>query len=124
MNRDRGDWNWDWADSAAVPPIDLSETAEAVQVRMDVAGVPAHAIAVEVSGSTLRISSQFEEAKDENGRFFHRLERRRTSFARAIPLPCQVKEDLASAECLDGVLTITFPKTDSPKSRRIDVRAR
>jgi HSP20 family molecular chaperone IbpA len=37
-------------------------------------------------------------------------------------LPCSVKENKVNAECEDGVLTITLPKSDEVKTRKIKVK--
>jgi HSP20 family molecular chaperone IbpA len=37
-------------------------------------------------------------------------------------LPAPVKDDKVSAECKDGVLTITLPKTEAAKTHRVAVK--
>jgi len=102
--------------------VDLSETADAVLIRMDVPGLKAHEIVIEVSGNTIRISGEHEEQTEEIGRTFHRRERRSGPFARALALPAAVNVDQASAKCSDGVLTIILHKTKATKTRKIDVK--
>jgi HSP20 family protein len=45
------------------------------------------------------------------------------AFERSIRLPTSVKPEAAKAEFRDGVLTITLPKTEEAKERRIPVNA-
>ncbi|MFM7036271.1 MAG: Hsp20/alpha crystallin family protein [Planctomycetaceae bacterium] len=82
----------------------MSESDEMIQVRMDVPGLKASEIHVEVTGNTLRISGEHKEEKKKR-RTYHRLERRVGTFSRTITLPAEVMEQKVSAECQDGVLT-------------------
>lgn len=106
------------------PSLDLSETDSAVQVRMDVPGMKAEDINIEVSGSTLRVSGERKDEKEEKGKTWHRVERRYGSFARTVTLPCAVKENQAKAEYADGVLTLSIPKAEEAKTRHIKVEAK
>lgn len=129
MSRFRGDWNGDWPaavlapSTVFAPSIDLEETDDALQVRMDVPGLKAEEIDIEVSGNTLRVSGEHKEEKEEKGKTYHRLERRRGAFARALILPATVKQDQINAVCDNGVLTITLPKTEAAQTRKIAVKS-
>jgi len=118
-----GDWNGDLAAAVFAPSVDLSETDDKLQIRLDVPGLKANEIDIEVSGDTIRISGEHKEQKEEKGKSFHRLERRTGAFARALTLPCAVKENEVTAECADGVLTINLPKTAVAKTQKITVKA-
>ena len=50
-------------------------------------------------------------------------EQRYGAFARLVTLPSAVNADQASAAFQDGILTITLPKAEVGKARRIPVRA-
>jgi HSP20 family protein len=123
LSRFKTDWNGDWPTGAISPSVDLSETDDALQLRMDVPGMKADEINIELSGNTIRISGEHKEEKEEKGKTFHRLERRSGSFSRALTLPSAVKEDKISAECNDGILTVTLPKTETAKTHKIAVKS-
>ena len=106
------------------PTLDLSETDSAVQVRMDVPGMKAEDIAIEISGDMLRISGQRKEEKEEKGKTWHRVERRYGSFSRSVTLPCSVKENQAKAEYADGVLSLTIPKSEESKTHHVKIEAK
>jgi HSP20 family protein len=105
------------------PSLDLSETDTTVEVRMDLPGVKPDQVDVQVSGNLLTVSGERKEEKEEKGKAFHRIERRCGSFARSITLPCPVQEEKVEAQCRDGVLSITLPKTDEAKSHKVKVKA-
>jgi HSP20 family protein len=122
LNRFQADWSGDRMPSLIVPAADLSETDDALQIRMDMPGLKAEEINVEVSGNTIRISGEHKDVKEEKGKTYHRIERRSGSFARALTLPAPVKEDKVTARCEDGVLTITLPKTEAAKTHKVAVK--
>lgn len=117
-----GDDDEGWLSGTSVPSIDLAETDTTIEVRMDLPGIKGKDIDVQLNGNVLTITGRREEERDEKGRTFHRVERRIGSFSRSISLPCPVSESEVAAECQDGVLTITLPKTEESKARRIKVK--
>ena len=108
---------------AAVPSLDLSETPDAVQVRMDVPGVKAADLEIQINGNLLTISGKREEEKEEKDRTFHRIERSSGSFSRTVTLPCSVDESKVDAQYKDGTLTVALPKTPEAKARKIQVKS-
>jgi len=60
------------------------------------------------------------EQKDE-GTTFRRIERSYGSFRRAFTLPGGIEVDKLEAAFKDGVLTLTMPKSEQAKARKIAV---
>ena len=123
-NRFRMEMDGDRIPAAYLPSVDLSESDDAIQVRVDVPGLKASEINVEVNGNILRISGEHKEEKKEKGRTYHRMERRVGSFSRTITLPDEVREEKVTAECQDGVLTISLPKSEAAKTQTVKVIAK
>jgi HSP20 family protein len=117
-----GDEDEGWFSEAMVPALDLSETDTAIEVRMDLPGITAKDIDIQISGNVLTVSGQREEEKEEKGTTFHRVERRYGSFSRSVTLPCAVVESEVAAEFHDGVLAIKLPKTEESKAHKIKVK--
>lgn len=111
-----------WPMRRISPRLDLSETDRDLEIRMNVPGVKPSEIDVQVSGNLLTISGEHKEEREEKGRTYHRVERSSGSFSRSIQLPCAIKEDKIEAECQEGVLTVTLPKTEEAQARRIKVK--
>jgi HSP20 family protein len=105
------------------PTLDLSETADAFELRMDIPGVQASEIDVQVHGNTVTLSGARGEEKSEEGKTFHRLERHCGTFSRTVTLPSQVKAAEVTATYASGVLTVSLPKCDQEHPRRIEVKA-
>jgi HSP20 family protein len=111
-----------WPFGRLAPSLDLAETDHAVEVRFDVPGVEAKDIEVQLNGNVLTVSGHRKEGKEERGKMYHRVERRAGTFSRSISLPCPVREETIEAKYVDGVLTITMPKTEEAKSKKIEVK--
>jgi HSP20 family protein len=117
------DWNGNWLTSEFKAACDLSETADAYQIRMDVPGIKPDDITVQVTGDTVHVSGERKEEKEEKGKTYHRVERRSGQFSEVVTLPGAVKDENVQAEFHDGVLTITLPKSEASKTRTVKVKA-
>jgi HSP20 family protein len=118
-------WDGDaegWLTGSFAPSADLTESENAFEVRMDVPGLEAKDIAVQVQGNTLTVSGERKEEKEEKGKKYHRIERRSGSFSRTMTLPCNVNEDEVAADYSQGVLTLTLPKCDAAKPKKVAVK--
>jgi HSP20 family protein len=59
---------------------------------------------------------------EKEGVTFHRRERPSGSFVRVVQLPAEVDADRVEAELRNGVLTLTLPKAESARPRKISVK--
>jgi HSP20 family protein len=121
MNRVLPEGEEFWPFGRIAPSLDLTETMNAVEVRLDVPGVEPADIDIRIHGNMLAVSGHRKEEKEEKGKTYHRLERRAGAFSRTVLLPCPVKEETIEAKYRDGVLTITMPKIEEAKARKIEV---
>jgi HSP20 family protein len=111
--------------AAAALSVDVSEQGDNYVVTAPVPGVAPDDVEITVLGDTLRIRGERRESKeqqDEGQRWIMR-EQQFGAFERSIRLPTSVKPEAAKAEFRDGVLSITLPKTEEAKERRIPVNA-
>lgn len=111
-----------WFAQVEVPTADMSETDNAVEVRMDLPGVKPEEIHIELDGDVLTISGEKKEEKEEKGKTFHRIERFQGKFARSMRMPAEVAMDKVEAKIHEGVLTVTLPKTEVSKAHKIEVQ--
>ena len=101
---------------------DVVETDTAFEVTLDLPGVDPEKVDVHVSGNVLTVRGERPDKKPESDKVTHRLERRKGAFSRSVTLPCAVVDDEVAAEYKDGVLTITLPKCEEARSRKIAVK--
>ena len=78
-------------------------------------------ISVELTGQELVISGEFKDTQ-QAGRALRR-ERRSDRFEYRVLLPGQAEADKVTAALADGVLTVTVPKSEAGRPRRIQVTA-
>ncbi len=106
-----------------LPPVDIHETESEVVVTVEVPGLTAKEIDISVSEDALTISGEKKGEHEEKGKNYHVVERSYGSFQRTIPLPAAVKSAEAAATCKEGVLTITLPKAEKAKVRKIEIKS-
>lgn len=101
------------------PAVDVTEDAQAYRVALELPGVKASDVKVEVDGNRLTVSGDKKVEVDTPTR----SERRYGSFSRVFTLPETVDTNGIDARSQDGVLTITLPKVEKAKPRQIAVTA-
>jgi HSP20 family protein len=121
-NRLFGDGEEGWFTGTLIPELDVSVTETAIEVRMDVPGVTAKDIDIQINGNVLTVTGERKEEKEEKGKTFHRVERRYGNFSRSVTLPCTVVESEVAAEYRDGVLTVKLPKSEESRAHKIKVK--
>ena len=107
--------------SGIFPPVNVWEDDDNVFVEAEIPGAEMEAIEIFVNGDD-QLTIQGERHQPESGDgTWHRQERNFGKFARMLQLPNEVDADSVLAEFKDGVLTITLPKKEEVKARRITV---
>jgi HSP20 family protein len=103
--------------------VDVSESDGTVMVKAELPGMEAKDIDVDVTGDVLTLRGEKkmeEERKDE--RYYCR-ERYSGSFQRSFRLPPGVQSANVDAQFKNGVLTVTMPKSEESKQRKIEIKA-
>lgn len=108
---------------ATFPALDLWQDDDNLYVEAELPGMELDDLEIYVSGENQLGIKGARKTPDQNGATWHRRERKYGTFARAISLPCPVSADDVSAGMKHGVLTVTLPKAQVMKPRRIEVKA-
>lgn len=106
------------------PSLDFADTAEGVELKLDVPGYKDSDIAVTLDGDILTIAGKTSARSEESDKTYRLVERRTGAFSRSIVLPTVVDADQVRASLADGVLTITAPKAANPVGRTIAIQAK
>ena len=106
--------------SAASRPSTSGKQNDALKVEMELPGVKSEQLDISVAGGELSVKVNAPDEVQE-GVTYHRRERPVGSFSRIVRLPVEVNADRVEADLRDGVLTITLPKAESAKPRKINV---
>jgi HSP20 family protein len=103
--------------------IDVSERDANYEVRAELPGATREDINVEIEGARVSISAKtnVQSEKKEGDKVLY-SERTSESYARAFELPQAVDAAAVVAKFENGVLTLTLPKKDAPKTKRIEIQ--
>jgi HSP20 family protein len=119
----RSDWNRAEQAPVAFPPLDLWQDGDSLYIEAELPGMEIDNLEIYVTGGNqLSIRGERKPPTVEKGTW-HRQERGYGQFSRLLTLPCDVKTDEVEAEFKNGVLTITLPKCEAAKPRRLSIKA-
>lgn len=106
---------------ASYPQLNLWEDDENFLVEAELPGLALDDLELIVTGgSQLSLKGERKQPEPENAKW-HRHERGFGTFSRTVELPSPVNADEVSASFSNGVLTITLPKSEEAKPRKITV---
>jgi HSP20 family protein len=103
------------------PALDVEESDDGFTLHVELPGVQPEDVDVSIEENVLTVAGQRDFYRDSSTETFKRVERRFGRFHRAVRLPDRVDPDAVEASYKDGLLTITVPKAESAKPRRIQV---
>ena len=107
--------------SAFVPAAEMEETPEAIHLKLEVPGMDASDIDIQVSAEAVSISGERKSETKTEEKGMTRSEFRYGSFRRVIPLPARVQNTNVNAEYKDGILNVTLPKAEEEKHKVVKV---
>ncbi len=105
------------------PALDIAERKDAYLVKVELPGVKPEDLDISLEDGLLTVSGERQFTQESSDERYHRVERRYGAFRRSITLPSQVKADAIEASFDDGVLSITVPKAEEARPKKITVRA-
>jgi HSP20 family protein len=109
--------------SAFMPAADVIVSPEDVTVHMDVPGVPADNLEIEIENDILTVRGERPYPYGEQDeRTWQRIERSFGRFERDLRVPRGLDADAIQASLADGVLTLRVPKPEPLKPRRVEIR--
>ena len=104
------------------PAIDVRETDNEVIVEVEIPGLEPGDLDVSVTDGRLTVKGEKKLEREEKRGDFRLAERSYGSFSRTVDLPAAVEAEKGEARHRQGVLTITLPKTEKSKARKIEVK--
>ena len=107
------------------PPMDVVETAQAVEVLIDIPGVPPADIEIVFAGNVLLIAGRKLPATCEHkDAAFHMAERAFGRFARAISVDGAFDAGAATAALVNGELRVVLPRITERRGQQIRIPIR
>ena len=103
------------------PAVDVLEDKDKLTVKAELPGFKREDINVSLHEDNLILSGERRCENEQKEGEFYRCERYYGRFHRSIPLPASVDMGKIDAKYRDGILTVTLPKAEKAKGKRIEV---
>jgi HSP20 family protein len=115
---------------APMPKLDIIDQKDSIQVRAELPGISEDDVNIEIKDIQMTISGETKQEKsfdstqdkEAKGAGYYYKESHSGSFSRTITLPADVQGDKAEAEMKDGILSITVPKVEEKKAKKIAIK--
>jgi HSP20 family protein len=106
-----------------VPSMDVTETDKEIELTVEVPGLDAQDVEINLADDVLTIRGEKKAEKEEKDMNYWLVERTYGSFERQIALPPGVNPDSVKANVANGVLKITIPKPAQANVKKIEVKS-
>jgi HSP20 family protein len=103
--------------------LDVAEAGDNFTVKASLPGLNPDDLNVTLEDSVLTIQGEVKEDETIDEDSYHIRERRYGSFSRSIRFPVPVEAGKVEAAFENGVLTLTVPKAEAVKPKRIEIKA-
>jgi HSP20 family protein len=104
--------------------LDVHENDDSYTIVADLPGVDADDISIQLNADVLTLSAETRQEKSANNGNMLIQERRYGKTSRSLRFPVHVNSTGVEADYNNGVLTVTVPKSEEVKPRRIAVNVR
>lgn len=113
---------WERRPEAMSLALDVAEREDAFVVKASVPGVAPEDVEVTLTDNVLTIKGEMKADREINEENYHLRERRFGAFVRSVTLPTAVEAEKIEAVNENGVLTLTLPKAEAIKPKKIEVK--
>ena len=105
-----------------LPAAEITETQDRVFVKAELPGLEEKDIDLSISGNILTVRGEKKHVKEDKDENHHIGDRYYGSFRRTFQLPADIDREHAEATFKNGVLTISFPKVEESKTKKIEIK--
>ena len=103
------------------PAAELIETESALELRLEIPGMKASDLDIQVTANTVTVAGERKAATEASENKFARSEFRYGKFQRVIPLPIKVQNTNVKANYNDGILYLVLPKREEELNKVVKV---
>jgi HSP20 family protein len=104
-----------------LPTADIYETADALNVILEMPGVEKNNVDIQIKDGALRVEGRLDLSKYRGLQPLY-IEYNIGHYARTFQLSNKIDQDKIAAEMKDGVLSLLLPKAEEAKPRTIRVK--
>jgi len=112
-----------WGSVPSYPAMNVWTDQDGAVVTVELPGINPEEIEISVKNDTLALRGSRAPDEVQEGETYHRRERGSGSFTRSLQLPFQVASDKVAASYEKGVLSITLPRAEADKPKKITIKA-
>lgn len=102
--------------------LDVLENDDAYLVKATIPGIDPDDLDITYNNETLTIQGEMKHEEEKDGERYHLQERYYGKFYRQVRLPSAVNANAIQANYEHGVLTLTLPKSEEVKPKKISVQ--
>lgn len=103
------------------PKVDIFENKDNLVLEAELPGMNRDDFELSFENNVLTLKGERKFEKKTDGDNYHRVERSYGSFTRSFTLPQTVTAEGASANFDAGILTVSLPKREETKARKIEI---
>ena len=103
------------------PPLNIWANEDKVLITTELPGMAPENIEISVAGKMLNIQGKKEPDKEGENESYHRRERWYGSFSKRLELPFPVDPAKVEAKFNKGILSITLPRVEADKPKKINI---
>lgn len=104
--------------------IDMYQEKDNLVVKAALPGVKPEELDITIADNMLTIRGEHREEQETKEDDYLYRERHYGAFSRSVAIPTEVKSDEAQATFEAGVLTLTLPKADTIKPKRVKIKTK
>ena len=103
------------------PSAEMEETDDAIYLKLEVPGMEAKDLTVEVTEGSVSIKGERKSESKTEAKGVVRSELHYGKFERRISLSTHIQTDKVQAECKNGMLNLTLPKIEAERRKAVKV---
>ncbi|MEQ1604063.1 MAG: Hsp20/alpha crystallin family protein [Pyrinomonadaceae bacterium] len=103
------------------PKVDIFENKDHLVLEAELPGLNKDDFELSFENNVLTLKGERKFEKKTEGENYHRVERAYGAFTRSFTLPQTVTAEGAKADFNDGILSVSLPKREDTKARKIEV---
>ena len=113
--------NEELADASWLPAVDVRESDDAFVFTAELPGISKEDVEITVDDGVLTLKGERRFNEEDGEKNYRRIERAYGTFSRSFTLPSAVIAEKIAATFTDGLLTVTVPKAEVAKARKIAI---
>ncbi|MEH1769457.1 Hsp20/alpha crystallin family protein [Nostoc sp.] len=104
-----------------VPAAEIQETEDAIYLKLELPGLEAKDLDVQVTENAVHISGERKSETKTEEKGVIKSEFNYGKFQRIIPLSARIQNTKVTADYKDGILNLTLPKTEQEKNKVVKI---